>query len=98
MRYRKHRRRGDQGQQGGEGQTRYDGLESGTQKLESILPYSIVRLTKSILRLLASGNRPKTVVTVVSTTGSQALRTGSDNQFYIVHIWVFISYLVVGVD
>ena len=26
MRYRKHRRRGDQGQQGGEGQTRYDGL------------------------------------------------------------------------
>ena len=43
--------------------------DNGTQKLESMLPYSIVRLTKSILKLLAKGNRPKTVVMVVSMTG-----------------------------
>ena len=43
--------------------------DSGTQKVDSMLPYSIVRLTKSMLRLLASGNRPNTVVIVVSITG-----------------------------
>ena len=43
--------------------------DSGTQKDDSMLPYITVLFTKSILKLLASGSKPKTVVIVVSITG-----------------------------
>ena len=43
--------------------------DKGTQKEDSMPPYTMSRFTISILRLLARGNNPNTVVMVVNITG-----------------------------
>ena len=40
--------------------------DSGTQNEDSMPPWTMVRLIISMLRLLASGSKPKTVVMVVT--------------------------------